>query len=539
VPTVGSLAWSLIADNTRFAAGTAAARRNLRGLHTDLVSLKGALTGVAGAAGFAAITTGILGAGTAAAAFVKEGVRMSASLEQLRVNLDVMTGSAETGKALLGEMVTLAKETPFSLEDVASSGKVLLAMGTAAGDVTRRVKMLGDVAAGTSQPVAELAQVFGEVQNAGRLMSNELRQFNMRGIPLLSELSEMLGATKLEIRGMIEAGEITADMVEKAFERMTSAGGRFADLMGKQAETLTGKWEKFKDALSLSAAGAAGEAGTTGTLSNFLSNALDEASKALTNASSGAELFQSQGAAGFTQAGQMRFAMEKINKMAADAVALKNAQAKPTMEPNAAELEAMANQEKLNAKMAEWVDGLQLQIDTYGMASDAAKLYEMRMRGATKADLEAAQALIDQKTKLEEDKRMTEETDKANADRAMKQKELFDSLATPAQKFIDEFVMIKDLLGPEGFVNPDLFGRAMEDLRSRVEAAIGMEGPAATQSTAAIRAGSIDALRAQFSGNIPQKQLKEAEKQTREQESMRGLLEDIRDKLNPLAEAPG
>jgi hypothetical protein len=204
-------------------------------------------------------------------------------------------------------------------------------------------------------------------------------------------------------------------------------------------------------------------------------------------------------------------------------------------------VEAEEEQGKLNDKMLDFIERLQLQADTYGMASDAAQLYEMRMKGATQADLEAAQSLIDQKAKMEESKKLRDESAKAekkNTDDLMR---LADSIKTPAQEFMDDFSQILDIAGTKaGFENPDVIRGGLEDLASRIKDKLGAEGPVGNQSTAAIRAGSIEALRAQFSGGgIAQKQLKEAEKQTKEQESMRGLLETISDKIQGLAEAPG
>lgn len=473
---------------------------------------------------------------------------MASTLEQLRVNMDVMTGSPLAGGALLGQMVELAKETPFSLEEVATGGKVLLAMGVAAGDVARTMKMLGDVSAGTSQPVSQLAQVFGEVQQAGRLMSNELRQFNMRGIPLLSELSDMLGVTKQEIRGMIEDGEITADMVEAAFERMTSAGGRFADLMGRQADTLSGKWEKLKDSLSLAGAKAVGDPGTSGTLGNFLRNAAEEAGNFVSGAASGAEAFQSEGFGAFTQQGQVRVALQQAKKRIADQQALNAAKGSATIEPELSEeeLKAIETQEKLNKSMADFVEQLQIQVDTFGMASDAAKLYELKRLGANEADIEAARVLIDQKQLKDEQAKAAERAKDEERKRELKDledfKKLSESVQTPSEKLkreFDELSAKASSMRPFGLGGPDdVFTRAFADIERRVQEQL--PGPVGTQSTAAIRAGSVDALRAQFTGrSVGEKALKEAEKQTKEQEAMRDLLEDIRDRTTALSEAPG
>lgn len=212
----------------------------------------GGLSGLLGlATKFPGWTAAIAAAGTAVVAFGRVGVTAAANMEQLRISLEVMTGSAAQANALIADMQKLSLETPLEMEGIQQAGKTLMAMGEPVGAIINDLKMLGDVAAGTGQPLNELAQVFGQVMQAGRLTGNELRQFNERGVPLLAVLSEQLGVTKSRIRDMVEAGEISSAQVVAAFESMSGAGGKFANMMERQTDTLIGQWNKFKENMTI------------------------------------------------------------------------------------------------------------------------------------------------------------------------------------------------------------------------------------------------------------------------------------------------
>lgn len=235
--SIAKLAIMLTTDTSGMMRGFAQAESAITGFNASTMGVTAALTGLA----------------AAEVAFIQEGVRMKMTIENIRIQLDTLSGSAEVGSALMTQFVSLSRSTPFNIEDVAMSGKILMAMGSSAGQVSKQILMLGNVAAGTGQNVRQLAQVFGEVQNAGRLTSNELRQFNMRGVPLMAELTEMFGVSEVAIRKMAEEGTISADAVEEAFARMGGAGGKFDGLMEKLSNSMQGRWEKLKEAFSMSA----------------------------------------------------------------------------------------------------------------------------------------------------------------------------------------------------------------------------------------------------------------------------------------------
>lgn len=206
-----------------------------------LLGMLGISTRAGVIAGSAAALLGLAAAGTAAAA----------EMQTLNLQFEVLTGSSAAASTMLGELKQLAADTPLGLQEVSQAAKTLLAMGEERSTVVSELEMLGNVASITGQPLNELAQVFGQVMQAGRLTGNELRQFNERGIPLLTTLADMMGVSTTSIRAMVEAGEIGSDKVVAAFRRMTGEGGLFANAMQRNLDALSGQWGKLTDRMKI------------------------------------------------------------------------------------------------------------------------------------------------------------------------------------------------------------------------------------------------------------------------------------------------
>ena len=188
---------------------------------------------------------------SALAGFGKEIINVRGEFQQLGIAFETMLGSKEKADALMAQAVDFAEKTPFTLTDIASNIKQLLAMGVATEDVMSTMKSLGDVAAGVSVPLGQVAHTYGQVLTIGTLQGRELREFAIAGIPLLGELAKNLGKTKNEITDMVSAGSIGFKDVEKAFQTMAGEGGKFNNLMEKQMASVTGQISNLKDKLDL------------------------------------------------------------------------------------------------------------------------------------------------------------------------------------------------------------------------------------------------------------------------------------------------
>jgi len=179
--------------------------------------------------------------------FGMEVINVRGQFQQLGIAFETMLGSKDKADKLMNEAVTFAAKTPFTLADVATNIKQLMAMGIATENVMGTMKALGDVAAGVSVPISRVAINYGQVAVMGKLQGRELRDFAMAGIPLVDELAKNMGKSKDEIQGMVTAGQIGFPLVEAAFKSMSGEGGRFYNLMEKQNASVTGQISNLTD----------------------------------------------------------------------------------------------------------------------------------------------------------------------------------------------------------------------------------------------------------------------------------------------------
>ncbi len=183
----------------------------------------------------------------------KEIISVRGEFQQLGIAFETMLGSKEKSDRLMAQQIALAQKTPFTLVDVATNTKQLLAMGIGYEKVMQTMKDLGNVAAGVSVPLSRIAINYGQVATLGKLQQREIRDFAMAGIPIIDELAKNLGKAKDEIFGMVEAGQVGFKDVEKAFQTMSGEGGKFYNLMEKQNASVTGQISNLSDKLQIAA----------------------------------------------------------------------------------------------------------------------------------------------------------------------------------------------------------------------------------------------------------------------------------------------
>lgn len=193
-------------------------------------------------------------AAAAAGAFsAKELVRnvleVRGQFQQLEVAFTTMLGSAEKANTLMDQLVKTAATTPFDLKSVSEGAKQLLAYGTQADEVNGTLIRLGDIAAGLSIPLNDLVYLYGTTMTQGRMFTQDLRQFQGRGIPIADELAKIFGVTKDKVGELVTAGKVGAAEVQQAIENMTNAGSRFGGLMEAQSHTITGQISNIEDAI--------------------------------------------------------------------------------------------------------------------------------------------------------------------------------------------------------------------------------------------------------------------------------------------------
>ena len=179
--------------------------------------------------------------------FSQKIIAVRSQFQQLEIAFGTMLKSKEKANALMAQMTDLAAKTPFGLQEVSEGAKRLLAFQVPAEEVTETLRRMGDVAAGLGVPMGQLIHVYGQVKAQGRLMTNDLYQFMNAGIPIIAELSKVVGKSETEIKDMVSAGKIGFPEVQAVIKNMTDEGGTFYNLMDAQSKSLGGQISNLKD----------------------------------------------------------------------------------------------------------------------------------------------------------------------------------------------------------------------------------------------------------------------------------------------------
>lgn len=228
-------------------------RRATEATQRSVADLQGRVRGIGG-------TLRTFAVSLAAGLSFRELVEGAARVEQLRVSFSSLIPDAREADRVLKELINFAATTPFEMAGVQQAARQLLASGTATSDLTERLRMLGDVAAGSGQRIEDIALVYQQVANKGRLYAEEILQFNERGIPLQEALAEALGKTREETSLLVTQGRVGIDALNAAFGVLTQEGGKFYQQTEKQSQTFLGRLSTLRDNLVITFQGAFAEA---------------------------------------------------------------------------------------------------------------------------------------------------------------------------------------------------------------------------------------------------------------------------------------
>lgn len=171
--------------------------------------------------------------------FSSDVINATGKMQQLQVALSTILQSKSKADTLLADISQFALKTPFSIDDVATGAKQLLAYGSSANTVVNELSMLGDVASGLQIPLGQLIYLYGTLRTQGRAMTVDIRQFAGRGIPIYEELAKVLGVSQEQVGELVKQGKVGFKEVEQAFKNMTSEGGKFNNMLENSAGTWT------------------------------------------------------------------------------------------------------------------------------------------------------------------------------------------------------------------------------------------------------------------------------------------------------------
>lgn len=233
-------------------AAMASAERSSNSARRSLVST------AASGAGSALRTGGIIGGTVAAgAAGVTGALGLSfyTQMESSQIAFTQLLGSGKAAKEMLVDLAKFAAATPFEFPGLVLASQRLLNVGFQGKQVIPVMTAVGNAVAaagGSAEVLDHTVRALGQVQSKGRLMAEEMMQFNEAGTFSWRALAAEIGTSVPEAMKLVQNGAVTSEIFLKAFTDSTSK--RFGDMMEKQSHTMKGLFSTLKDTLSMTAA---------------------------------------------------------------------------------------------------------------------------------------------------------------------------------------------------------------------------------------------------------------------------------------------
>lgn len=202
-----------------------------------------------------AAAVGFVAAGASILKFVNEARKVEDAIAAFQP----IVGGIDNAKKAVDDLNKTAATTPFQFENLASSAQLLLGFGAATQkDLIPTLRMLGDTAGGNAERLNSIALAFAQIKAGGKASMQDINQLINAGVPILGELADMWGVNIGKVREMVSQGKATGDEVSKAFQKMTSEGGRFYRGMEIASKTFSGKMSTLRDNINLTAAAIGG-----------------------------------------------------------------------------------------------------------------------------------------------------------------------------------------------------------------------------------------------------------------------------------------
>lgn len=189
-----------------------------------------------------------------AATVVRNLVRITGEFEAQHTALRAILQDSAAADNIYNQLQVLAVRSPFTFQNLVGYAKQLTAFSVPVNEVFETTKKLADVSAGLGVDMGRIILAYGQVRSAEFLRGQEVRQFTEAGIPILAELAKQFqeieghAISVGEVFDRISARQVPFEMVEEAFNRMTSAGGKFYNMQEVLAETVKGKVSNLQDA---------------------------------------------------------------------------------------------------------------------------------------------------------------------------------------------------------------------------------------------------------------------------------------------------
>ena len=181
---------------------------------------------------------------------IGSAMRAAFDRQKIQASYDILAGGRAQGEALVGQLKVLMRDTMLGGE-VYDVARTMLAFGVR-GNIAGRVEQIGNVAMGDAGRMQSLGLALSQMSAAGKLQGQDRLQMVNAGWNPINTLAEMTGKSAVQLNDEMSRGLISSDMVWKALEYATGAGGQFGGVLDAISKTpagqymlLMGQWEEL------------------------------------------------------------------------------------------------------------------------------------------------------------------------------------------------------------------------------------------------------------------------------------------------------
>jgi tape measure domain-containing protein len=161
-------------------------------------------------------------------------------VERAQAAFTQFSGSLEASRGILQNIRDLSADTGVSFASLADGASVMMRRGFDSDEIVGRMRQLAEVTGGMPHQMDRMALAMGQIRTLGRLTAEELNQLTEAGWSPMEELMKQTGKSAGELRKEMEAGNISYEMVAKALDGATAAGGRYHGFLEKIQGTTVG-----------------------------------------------------------------------------------------------------------------------------------------------------------------------------------------------------------------------------------------------------------------------------------------------------------
>lgn len=229
----------------------------------DEVEAKAATSGGMVSGAFGKIASGaklaFLGIAAGGGLLTTLGLKSAASLEQVNIAFDSLTGSVQKGNAQFAALQKFAAATPFRFQDLTTAAQRFDAFSASIGQSQQQLipflTTIGNLVSetgGGAQALDSISLALGQTASQGKLTLGNLNQINnaIPGFSSVAALASVRGESTAKVMQEISAGSIDAKTgINQLLVGMQKFPGA-ADAMNKQAQTLLGVFSTFQDTVS-------------------------------------------------------------------------------------------------------------------------------------------------------------------------------------------------------------------------------------------------------------------------------------------------